>query len=140
VSPRLLSSGADVLKDEVPVPPFVCSTATTGARKHCTFEPSENTGGSCSALKSSAEALNNIVWKIHKPVGVTMMLAQARLVMDGIRWCRPGAAAAAEEEARAQFYDPRYGVASLRNQHRFSTRLPSPLSKWGLMAVPKINQ
>jgi hypothetical protein len=54
-------------------------------------------------------------------LGVAMMLAQARLVMDGIRWCGPGAAAAAErrKRARAQFYDPRYVVASLRNQHRF---------------------
>jgi hypothetical protein len=48
-----------------------------------------------------------------------------------------GGSGGVQEEA---FYDPRYGIASLRNQHRFSTRLPSSFSKWWLMALPEINQ
>ncbi len=111
---------------------LVQDTATTGARKHWRKMQ----------CKSPAEAFGPIVWKIRKLLGVAILLAQARLVMDGIRWCGPGSAAAAErrKRARAQFYDPRYGVAALRNQHRFSTRLPSPFSKWGLLTVPEINQ
>jgi hypothetical protein len=94
----------------------VQDTATTGARNHW--------------RKMQYEAFGTIVSKTRKLLEATMMLAQARLVMDRIRWCGPQAAAAAErrKRARAQFCDPRYGAASLRNQHRFFTRLPSPFS------------
>jgi hypothetical protein len=46
----------------------------------------------------------------------------------------------ATQAGEANAYDPYHGVASLRNQHRYSTRLSSPFSKWGLMAVPELNQ
>jgi hypothetical protein len=80
--------------------------------------------------------------KIWKLLGVAMMLAQARLVINRVQWVGPGAVAASErrKRARANAYDPYHGVASLRNQHRYSTRLPSPFSKWGLMTVPELNQ
>ena len=64
---------------------LVQDTATTGARKHWRKMQ----------CKSPAEAFGLIVWKIRKLLGVAILLAQARLVMDGIRWCGPGSAAAA---------------------------------------------
>jgi hypothetical protein len=111
---------------------LVQDTATTGARKHWRNMQ----------CKSPTEAFGIIVWKIRKLLGVAMMLAQARLVINRVQWVGPGAVAASErrKRARANAYDPYHGVASLRNQHRYSTRLPSPFSKWGLMAVPELNQ
>jgi hypothetical protein len=64
------------------------------------------------------------------------------MVINRVQCVGPGAVAASErrKRARANAYYPYHGMAPLRNQHRYSTRLPSPFSKWGLMAVPELNQ
>ena len=91
--------------------------------------------------KSPTEAFGILVWRIRKRLGVAMVLANARFILERVQWVGPGSIAAAErrKRARQRFYDPTTGVSSLRHQYRRATRTPSPYSKFGLMPIPEVN-
>jgi hypothetical protein len=88
------------------------------------------------------EAFGIIVWKIRKLLGGDddAGAGSAGDGLDQVVRTGGGGSDGAQEEGASAVQRPSIRVASLRNQHRFSTRLPLPFSKWGLMAVPEINQ
>ena len=110
---------------------LVQDIATTGAKKHWRRMQ----------CKSPTEAFGILVWRIRKRLGVAMVLANARFILERVQWVGPGSIAAAErrKRARQRFYDPTTGVSSLRHQYRRATRTPSPYSKFGLMPIPEVN-